>query len=357
MRIIYNYIFNVTKLIERKEMIPHVINFLEKEGLCYQDILFELDNYKLKGAKRKNYYEKLCEQDIFWEKYKFIYEDDYEKGTYRIGVSNLKDESWERREIEQGEEDTELLDKLQEQLELMPKNWYSLAFNDINWFSTKEQGLAIENPGTPSLYPLSSNITIWEDYQHKRYIVLNFEMQGEDCGKYVNDFSKGLECPYEKEVLFVKDQVEEKSYSKAYREVESLLKKINTKICIDATENVKKAVHTKKMLEAVLPDAGFRLSGITNGLYEFFKIDHYNHLLMLYFDYEKTSKSFGATLSYYGNGFKHSIMYSDMKALLCDENIKKYTMEILKSIYTFEEQYVPVIAGKYTAMPSWFEWR
>lgn len=357
MRIIYNYIFNVTSLLDRKEMVPYVIGFLERERLSYQDILFNLSGYKLKDAKRKNYYEKLCERDSFWEKYQYVSKVEYAKDTYSIGVSNLDGGRWNRREIKLGDDNTELLNKIKEQLEVMPKDGYRVAFNDINWFSSGTQDLPLEDSETPRLYPLSSNITLWEDYMHKRYIVLNFEMTGEDCEKYVNDFLNQLECPYEKEVLFVRDEDEKASYHKAYREVKSLLAKINTTICVDETENEKKTIHIKKMLESVFGDAGFQLGGITNGLYEFYKIDCYNHLLLLYFDYEKTNKAFGATLTYKGNGYKHSVMYSDMKAVLCDENIKKYALGILKSTHTFEEQYAPVIAGKYAAMPSWFEWR
>ena len=63
-----------------------------------------------------------------------------------------------------------------------------------------------------------------------------------------------------------------------------------------------------------------------------------------------------STITYKGNGYKHSIMYSDMKAEVSDANIEQYALKILENVRMFEKKFIPIIVQEYVLMPSWCEW-
>lgn len=69
LRIIYNYIFDVTKKLRREELIPCILHFMQQNNLKYENVLFELSSYKDNRRKGKTYFEKLWEKDLFWRKY------------------------------------------------------------------------------------------------------------------------------------------------------------------------------------------------------------------------------------------------------------------------------------------------
>lgn len=357
MRIIYNYIFDVTKIMKREEVLSCVLDFIQRNTLIYEDVLFKLSTYKDSNAKRKTYFEKICEKDIFWEKYRTIYKSDIAKETFVVGVSNLKEGRWIKREIDEHDTHKALLDKLDEQLKSMPNYSYKIAFNDISWFSEADIGKLLRGFSTSEVYPLSSNITIMKYYPEKIYISLNFEMCSAYANHktYVDDFSNQTGCKYWKEIQFVKDQAELEEYSRAHLQVNRLLRQIkDTKINIDTFPNQAVGrLHIKKILEKVF-GMDVRFEG--NGLYEIDQIDKYRNKLNIFFDYDKELRVFSATLRYFGMGFKHAVCYSAIQPLLCDNAIKQYAEKVRIEVDRFIKDYVPVIAGYYEPLPEWFEW-
>ena len=356
MRILYNYIFDVTKIIKRDEMLSYVQEFIRKNSLEYKDVLFELSTYKDSTSKRKNYLEKLCKNDSFWKKYEISYPCDVAKNTDIVGVSNLQDGSWIKRNIEV-DKPCDIVVKLDEQLKAMPQYGYKIAFNDISWFHADEVKRPLMASGTPVLYPLSSNITIMDDYPQKAYIVLNFEM----CDKYKNhkvyveDFSDLIKCACDKEILFVKDEMEVEEYSRAFSQVNNLLSEIkNTKINITPITQEPQRLHIKKILEDTFLDMNVKYQG--NGLYEIEKMDKYKNKLIVYFDYDKELHCLSATLTYMGMGFKHGVFYSQIKPLLCDDSMRQYAEKVHSEVDRFISEYIPLIIGYYKPLPEWFEW-
>ncbi len=221
-------------------MIPFLLDFFENNNLKYKDILFKLFCYKLKDSKRENYFEKLCAKDIFWNKYQTVYDSDIAKDTYVTGVTNLENESWRRKSIGMDDEMQMLIDKIQDQFEGMPKTGcnYRLAFNEMTWSISEKKAKEIHDQWTSHLYPLSSNVTVWEDYLRKRYITLNFEMNIEKHDMYVNALLKEIDCPCKKEVTFVLDDSEKEKYSNANILIRNLLNEINRDIELEKAETL-----------------------------------------------------------------------------------------------------------------------
>ena len=93
MRILYVYEFDVTKKLKREEVIEFVFNYMKGSDLSYQDICFQLHDYKLKDAKRKNYLEKLVKTDTFWRKYYSEYDVEFAKSSLNLSLSNLYQDS------------------------------------------------------------------------------------------------------------------------------------------------------------------------------------------------------------------------------------------------------------------------
>ena len=56
----------------------------------------------------------------------------------------------------------------------------------------------------------------------------------------------------------------------------------------------------------------FKLENASNGSYSYSYIDKYNNKINILFDYEKTSRKFGATLTYFGAGYKHYIKFKHL---------------------------------------------
>lgn len=358
MRVVYNYIFDVTKKLKRKELIPCVLRFVAKNNLIYEDLLFELSGYKSYGLKKKTYFERLCESDLFWSAYESDYMCGFVKNTSVIGVSNLEKGEWIIKRVEKQKSEKELIGKLQEQLCVMPKNNYRIVFNDIKWFDFDNSKGILSVKGTPQLYPLSSNITIMNTYPQKSCIILSFEMCSElkEHKLYVEDFMEEIKCSYIKEVQFVKSEVEEKKYSIAYSKINERLKDIqNTIIRVDNNlcKNANQ-LHIKKILADVFCEAKLNYEG--TGVYEVYVIDKNKNKLAVYFDYDKELRSLCATLTYKGMGYKYSVRYSEVKSILCDDVIRQYAIKVRREIEKFVNDYVPQIVIFYESVPDWYEW-
>lgn len=339
-------------------MISCILKFIERYHLDYKDILFDLHSYKEKNAKRKTYFEKISEKDSFWKKYQVDYECDFAANTHIIGVSNLIKGDWRKNERGHEENTIEIIEKLEEQLKIMPQSAYKIAFNHISWLGITEERGALWDSGVSQKYPLSSNVTIMNDYREKEYISLNFDMRSEykNHHKYVDDFSDYIGCIYKKEVQFILDDAERKKYAKANLQVKKLLEKIEfTQIKIDASisQGVQK-LHIKKMLKEVF--LGMNVDYKGDGQYVLDKVDRYRNRLTIYVDYDKEQRSLCATLTYKGVGFKHSIFYTEVKPVLCDDIIKQYAGEVCKKVDTFVCNYVPKIIDYYDMPPEWYEW-
>lgn len=358
MRILYQYIFDVTKKWKRDELIPFVLQFMQKNSLKYADVLFELSTYKDKRKNRKTYFEKLCEKDIFWQKYSEEYKCSFAKDTYYSGVSNLKEGEWIKRTLEKEDALNKIISKLEEQLKVMPQDSYKIAFNNIKEFGGVNTEYPWIAPGVPRRYPLSSNITILKDYPQKRHIVLSFEMSGEckNHRQYVEAFSDWTGCSYTKEVQFVKDDAEQEIYAEAYSQINKILGQIkNTKINMETIQcSDVKRLHIKKILANVFSDMELKYEG--NGVYDIEKIDTWRNKLTIYFDYDRELRCLSATLAYRGLGYKYGVMYSAVKPVLCDRMIEIYAEKVRDEVERFKKEYVPIITGYYKPMPEWYEW-
>lgn len=358
MRILYNYIFDVTKLLKRDELVTFVVNFLKKNNIKFKNVLFEISTYKKTDAKRLTYFEKLCEKDPFWRKYKDEYACSYAKNTRVVGISNLIEGNWEKREIEKVDEEDEIVNKLEEQLGKMPECSYKIAFNEIRWFLGEKTKYPFTASGVPELYPLSSNITIMNTYLNKRNIILDFEMSRglKEHRKYIEDFCCLTGCTYIKDIQFVKNEKEQEEYLKARLQISKLLEEIeNTTINIDYSRcRERQSLHIKNTLKDIFCE--MKLQYQKNGLYEIYTVDGYRNKLTVYFDYDKAQRSMCATLSYRGVGFKYSMKYSEIKLVVCDEDIKQYASKVYDEVEKFIEKYVPQIMQFYEPAPQWFEW-
>ena len=359
MRIIYNYTFNVTKKLKREEMIPLIIGYLNNNNLSYKNLYFSLDCYKMNESHRKTYFEKLCNSDMFWAKYKTQYASDIAKNTDVIGVTNLENNSWVCNEVDRNTDCNLLIDKIQKQLIEMPKSTcnYRISFNDINWDSSSDNVLNIQDPWTSSLYPLSSNITLWKDYLNNRFITLNFEMNVSNYEKYINDFAKETDCSYSKEVTFVLDDLEKEKYSEANKSLKELMENIDRKVEVSQYEQlINDRLQIKSILQKTFKDTDFKLENATNGSYSYSYIDNYNNKINILFDYEKTSRKIGATLTYFGAGYKHFIKFYDIDKEISNNIIQEYALGVLDKTQMFCKEYVPVIIEKYKETPAWFSW-
>lgn len=359
MRIIYNYTFNVTKKIKREEMIPLLLEYFKTNNLSYKEVYFRLDCYKEKGSNRKTYFEKLCDRDMFWEKYNTQYECDIAKNTEVIGVTNLEKNSWICNEVDRYIDRKELIDKIQKQLIEMPKSAcnYRISFNDIKWSSSNNTSLEIQDQWTSSLYPLSSNITLWKDYLDNRFITLNFEMNISDYEKYITSFAKVTDCSYSKDVTFVLDELEKEKYSESYKFVKVLLDNIDRKVNLSQSEQlINEKLQIKSSLQKIFKMTDFKLENASNGSYSYSYIDKYNNKINILFDYEKTSRKFGATLTYFGAAYKHYIKFLDIDKEISNSIIQEYALGVLDKTKMFCNDYVPIIIEKYNKTPDWFCW-
>lgn len=343
-------------------MIPFVHDFLRGNGLQYKELLFNLRNYKEHFSKRKVYFEKLCEKDSFWKKYKTVYLFEHAKHTDVITLSNIEKDGWDlRRNITGRDEIVEVRDKLQEQLEVMPKTscYYEMAFHQINWFCDRTESKSVRDSWCSSLYPLSSNITIWKDYLGKRYIVLNFEMETGDidlCNKYVEGFAAKTGCSYKKEIDFVLSEEEKKLYAKNKEYVRNLIVGYERSISIEDSSAEKSNLHIKNVLKRVFTGTKFQLGDIENGVYEIYKIDSYNNKFQILFDYDRENRSGGAVFYYIGMGFRHFVDLPEIEVYLTDESIECYMRKVYDKTVQFEVEYVPLIMEKYPDTPKWFIW-
>lgn len=356
LRIIYNYTFDVTKVMKREEVLSCVLEFIQRNALIYEDLLFKLSTYKDSNARRKTYFDKLCEKDVFWKKYRVKYQSDITKETFVDGVSNLERGKWIKRKMNEQDGNKVLLNKLDEQLKTMPKYSYEIAFNNISWFPETVLGKPLMVFGSPEIYPLSSNITIMKYYPEKIYIVLNFEMSGAytNHNMYVDAFSKQIGCTYSKDIQFVKDKVEREKYSRVYLQASKILKQIEyTKVNIDSSPNqVAEKLYIKKILRKVFCTE-VKLEG---GIYEVCKIDKYRNKISIQFDYDKQLRSLSAVLIYMGMGFKYVVHYSEIKPLLCNDSMKQYAEKVHSEAERFIIEYAPLIIEYYEQLPEWFEW-
>lgn len=342
---------------KREDVLSSVLGFIQKNALTYEDVLFKLSTYKDSKATRKTYFDKLCEKDVFWKKYKIIYKSNVAKETLVDGVSNLKGGKWIKRKIDGHDTHRVLLDKLEEQLKTMPKYSYEIVFNDISWFPGDVFGKPLMALGTPEIYPLSSNITIMRYYPEKIHIALNFEICSAHTNHkmYVDDFSNLTGCKYWKETQFVEDQVEREKYTRAYLQVSKLLSQINyTKINIDnSLYQLAEKLHIKKILEKVF---GMDVKFEGDGIYKICEVDKYRNKLIICFDYDKELRSLSASLAYFGMAFKQVVLYSGIKPVLCDNWIKQYAEKVHNEVDRFTSEYVPLIMEYYEPLPEWHEW-
>lgn len=358
MRVIYNYVFDITKKLKRNELISFVLQFIEKNDLTYDDVLFDFYTYKDYKLMRKSYFEKLCEKDKFWDTYKNEYECGFVKNTNVVGVSNLEKGEWVIRNIEDDNDRNIIISKLEEQLDVMPRYNYKIVFNNIKWYGVDNSKKVLISPGVPRLYPLSSSITIMNTFPQKTHIVLSFEMCNElkEHRLYVESFLEASGCSYIKEVQFVRTEEEQEKNISNSAQVNKLLRKIeDTKICIENTSYQNKSqLHVKKVLEDVFCEMTTKYEG--NGVYEVYLIDENNNKLVLCFDYEREYRSLCATLAYKGMGYKYGVRYSELKAISCDEVIRQYAIKVRCEMEMFMRDYVPQIIKLYEPMPDWYDW-
>ena len=359
MRILYVFQFDVTKKIKRENAIEFIQNYMKSNELKYQDICFQLHEYKEKDATRKKYFEKLAEKDSFWKKYYSEYEVDFAKSSLNVILSNLNQGNWERLDIE---DDLDvLLKKIDEQMSDMPKqDGFEIVFNEINW-NTKNSNstkFPLQDLWTPTIYPLSSNITIRSLNLGTVYITFIFEMDYsmvDSCKKYVFDFQEYISVKPEKDVRFVLNDEEKELHSANYLESEKILEEIDCNIVIpDVSDEKPTTLHIKKILNKKLAEAGFEFYSLENRVYEYRKVDRYNNLMDLFFDYDR--KCLGATLSYRGAAYKKSLLFNDVTNLICDEQIELYTDAVIEKCKEFEEKCVEKLVNLYGTTPAWFEW-
>ena len=359
MRIIYNYTFNVTKKLNRQELLPFLEEYLKNNNIKYKNILFSLYCYKMNDTHKMTYFEKLCANDKYWDKYKTLYDCNIAKNTYVSGVSNLENDSWICNDLYINDDLNQLIEKIQSQLIEMPKTTcnYRISFNDIYWDSASNLELDIQDSWTSSLYPLSSNITLWKDYLDNRFITLNFEMYITNYDIYLEKFFNAIDCPYYKTVTFVLDNKEKENYNNANNSINRLLNRIDRKIDLNHVENINiDRLHIKQTLQSIFKTTNFKLESVNNGSYSFSNIDKYNNKINILFDYDKSSKSFGATLSYSGVGYKHSIKFYDIDKKISDSIIQEYVIGVIQNIELFIHDYVPIIVEKYNKTPEWLKW-
>lgn len=341
---------------KREEVLSCVLEFIQRNALTYRDLFFKLYTFKDGNAKRKTYFEKLCERDTFWEKYKLQFPSDTAKDTFEEGVFNLEGDKWIKRKIHEQDAHEVILDKLDEQLRAMPRDCYKIVFNDISWFPEAVFGKPLMALGASIVYPLSSNITIMDDYPQKICIALNFEM----CSTYTNhkmyvdDFANQIGCAYLKEIQFVQDEAEREKNSRAYSQVNKILRQVEiTKVKVDTSLNqTAERVHIKKILEKVF-GTEVKLEG---GLYEICKMDKYRNKIVIYFDYDRESRALCSNLIYIGMGFRHGVFYSEIRPLLCDDSMKQYAEKVYIEVERFMSEYAPLIMEYYEPLPEWVEW-
>ena len=134
-------------------------------------------------------------------------------------------------------------------------------------------------------------------------------------------------------------------------------RRIDRKIDLNHVENINSdRLHIKQTLQSIFKTTNFKLESVNNGSYSFSNIDKYNNKINILFDYEKSSKSFGATLSYSGVGYKHSIKFYDIDKKISDSIIQEYVIGVIQNIELFIHDYVPIIVEKYNKTPEWLKW-
>ncbi len=334
MKIVYSYIFDITKVLERSELIPYVSEFLGDNNLNYNNILFELSTFKLKSAKRKNYLEKLAESNRFWLKKEA--DCKFDKSTNEISLCG------ENAAAEAAEP-----------MAHMPKSYsYKICFDGVAWFAGAE---ACEKADFGKyIFPLTSNISVYNyAYDGTAYISLNFAMNesGAEHIKFVELFSthlSGVRC--KKEIAFVTDDAEKVLLKKAEKQAEALLES-RKRVDIPAESKAsgkKAALKIRDTIKEIF--AGFNFVYLGNGGYEAWKTDSYRNKISVIFDYDRENRIFSATLFYVGAGIKSGIHYSDA------EELGGYIKKVREDVDEFERADAPKLAEFYPNLPAWFEW-
>ncbi len=347
MKIVYRYRFPVTKLLTRSELIPCVLAFIENNNLTYRRILFDLNNFKSLGTKRKQYLEKLAESDSFWVKSEVPCE--FDKLTSQIVLSGTYAES----------EKTTVIAELTKPMAEMPATCsYTICFDGMRWFDGSDRSGAADLSKYDA--PLTSNITIYNyAYNDTSYISLSFFMSeaGAEHSTFVDRFSAHLPgVSYQKETYFVWDDSEKAALQAATEQAGRLLE--GREYVDIATEGHGSDPNVKLKLKDSIRNifSNFHFASLGNGVYEVWKTDAYRNKLSVVLDYDRENHCFIAVLFYIGAGIKTRVQYSEIQNLYSNATLCDYLTKVCDDVRTFEHVYAPHLAALYPKLPSWFEW-
>ncbi len=347
MKILYRYIFPVTKVLKRSEQIPCVRAFIEKSRLTYGALLFDLNDLKLQSTKRKSYLEKLAESDSFWNL--TVDPCAFDKQTNRLSLSGVRPAI----------EEESVAAALEKPMADMPKMCsYLICFDGMEWFPGIDP-LDRADLGK-SVSPPTANISIYNyAYNDTSYIALNVPMNehGAEHLRFVEQFSAHLAgLSYTKETVFVFSDAEQEALRTATGQAESLLRD-RAYVDIPMQSRPSDQKETLKLKDSIRKTfVDFHFAPLGNGVYEAWRTDAYHHKLSVIFDYDRENHCFCAVLFYVGAGIKTAIHYSEIQELYSNELLCQYLAEVYEDIREFERTYAPQLTEYYPNVPSWFEW-
>ncbi len=347
MKIVYSYIFQVTNVLKRSEIIPYVRDFIGNHQLHYRTILFDLHTFKLQNAKRKTYLEKLAESNSFWTKAESPCA--FDKLTNKLSLlgTHASDEA------------AMVTTELKRPMSEMPKTCsYTICFDGVEWF----EGCAGSEKAdlNKHISPRTSNITLYNyAYDNTSYISLNFLMNesGTEHRRFVDLFSAYLsDLPYRKEIDFVPEHSDRELLQKASEKAKQLL---DGRGAVDIpteskASDKKAALKLKNSIQKAFHDFHFVNGG--NGVYEVWKTDAFRNQLMVVFDYDRENHAIMATLFYVGAGIKSAVHYSEVQDLYDNDTLLYYMRGVRDDVDAFERSCSPELAEYYPKLPTWFEW-
>ncbi len=347
MKIVYSYLFQVTKVLKRSEILSCVRDFIENHQLQYRTILFDLHTFKLQNAKRKTYLEKLAASNSFWVKTEAPCE--FDKLTNKISLSGTYTSN----------ETTMVTTALKGPMSEMPMTCsYTICFDGVEWF---EGCVTSETADLQrSISPLTSNITLYNyAYDNTSYISLNYIMNenGTEHGSFVELFSTHLSgLPYQKRIDFILDDSEKELLQKAGEKIKQLLDK-REYVDIPLPGKVSDKKVTLKLKDSIHSIFhGFSFINDGNGVYEVRKTDAYRNQITVVFDYDRENHAFVATLFYIGAGIKSAVHYSEVQDLYDNDTLLHYIRGVRDDVEAFERSYLPRLAEYYPKLPDWFAW-
>ncbi len=347
LKIIYRYRFHVTKTLIRGELIPCVLTFIENNALMCKHILFDLHSFKSLGTKRKQYLEKLVENDPFWVKSEVPCE--FDKLTSKIsllGTYAISDKA------------TVIAELTKPMAEMPATCSYTICFDGMDWFDGRHGSDVADLSQYET--PLTSNITIYNyAYNDTSYISLSFLMNeaGTEHITFVDRFSAHLSgLPYQKEIDFVLDDTEKAFLHTATEQAKQVL---NGREYVDiSTESngsdQKDKLKLKESIKNIFDD--FHFVSCMNGVYEVWKTDAYRNKLSVVLDYDRENHCFMAALFYIGAGIKTGVQYSEIQELHSNATLFDYLTKVCDDVRAFEHAHAPRLAALYPKLPGWFEW-